>query len=76
MDRAFRRAVLEVGLPIEAAVRMASATPARVLGMGARVGTIAAGREADLVVLDDGLEVTAVMAAGAWVPGVMATSDQ
>jgi N-acetylglucosamine-6-phosphate deacetylase len=70
MDRAFRRAVLEVGLPIEDAVRMASTTPARVLGMDTRVGAIAPGREADLVVLDDSLEVTAVMAAGDWVPGV------
>jgi N-acetylglucosamine-6-phosphate deacetylase len=70
MDRAFRRAVREVGLPIEDAVRMASTTPALVLGIDGRVGTIAPGWEADLVVLDDGLEVTAVMAAGGWVPGV------
>jgi N-acetylglucosamine-6-phosphate deacetylase len=69
MDAAFRRAVLDVGLPIEDAVRMASTTPARVLGMDGRVGTVEPGREADLVVLDDGLEVTAVMAGGSWVRG-------
>jgi N-acetylglucosamine-6-phosphate deacetylase len=66
MDRAFRRAVLEVGLPIEDAVRMASTTPARVLGIDGRAGGITPGREADMVVLDDRLEVTAVMAAGDW----------
>jgi N-acetylglucosamine-6-phosphate deacetylase len=71
MDRAFQRAVLEVGLPIEDAVRMASTTPARVLGMDRLLGTVAPGLEADLVVLDDGLEMTAVMAAGTWVPGVI-----
>ncbi|WP_338200738.1 N-acetylglucosamine-6-phosphate deacetylase [Candidatus Nephthysia bennettiae] len=70
MDRAFQRAVLEVGLRMEDAVRMASTTPARVLGLEGRVGTIRPGQDADLVVLDDGLEVTAVMAAGDWVPGV------
>jgi N-acetylglucosamine-6-phosphate deacetylase len=67
MDAAFRRAVLEVGLPIEDAVRMASTTPARVLGLDSLLGSLTPGREADLVVLDDGLEVIAVMAAGTWV---------
>jgi N-acetylglucosamine-6-phosphate deacetylase len=32
----------------------------------ARLGSIAPGRRADLVVLDDDLQVSAVMASGAW----------
>jgi N-acetylglucosamine-6-phosphate deacetylase len=70
MDQAFRRAVREAALPIDSAVQAASATPARVLGLSARLGSIAPGREADLVVLDDRLDLVAVMAGGAWVPEV------
>jgi N-acetylglucosamine-6-phosphate deacetylase len=66
MDEALRRAVRDSGLSIEQASAAASANPARVLGLEATVGSIAPGRRADLVVLDDDLQVSAVMAAGAW----------
>src|SRR6266702_4420253 len=67
MDAALRRAVQEVGIPMGDAVTAASSTPARVIGIGERAGSIEPGKAADLVVLDDDLEVTAVMAAGRWV---------
>lgn len=66
MDVAVRRAVRELGLPMTAAADASATTPARVLGMGDRVGSLAVGQEADLVVLSGGLEVEAVMAGGAW----------
>lgn len=66
MDVAMRRVVRDLGLPMAAAVEASSATPARVLGIGDRVGSLDLGREADLVVLSDELEVEAVMAGGAW----------
>jgi N-acetylglucosamine-6-phosphate deacetylase len=66
MDAAFRGAVQESGLPLEEAARLASTTPAGVLGLP-DVGAIEVGKRADLVVLDQDLRVTAVMAAGAWV---------
>jgi N-acetylglucosamine-6-phosphate deacetylase len=66
MDRAFARLVRDVGLQVEEAVAMTAGTPARVLGLGG-VGAIAAGRRADLAVLDEDLALRAVMAAGAWV---------
>ena len=66
MDEALRRAVRDSGLSIEQASAAASANPARVLGLEASLGIIAPGRRADLVVLDDGLQVIAVIAAGAW----------
>lgn len=66
MDAAFRGAVHEAGLPLEDAARLASTTPAGVLGLG-DVGAIEAGRRADLLVLDQDLRVAAVMAAGGWV---------
>ncbi|MGH2382067.1 MAG: N-acetylglucosamine-6-phosphate deacetylase [Candidatus Limnocylindria bacterium] len=68
MDVAVRRAVRDLGLTMSAAVEASAATPARVLGFGDRVGSLDPGREADLVVLGDQLEVQAVMAGGAWTP--------
>jgi N-acetylglucosamine-6-phosphate deacetylase len=66
MDEALRRAVRESGLPIEKAAAAAATNPARVLGLDDRLGSIAPGRRADLVVLDDDLTVRRVMAAGEW----------
>jgi len=66
MDQALRRSVKDSGLSIEMASVAASRNPARVLGLEASIGSIAPGRQADLVVLDDDLQVTAVMAAGIW----------
>ena len=45
--------------------RMASSTPARTLGLH-RAGVLAAGRDADLVVLDRDWRVSRVMRRGAW----------
>jgi len=67
MDRAFARAVRDLGLPIRAAAEAASTTPARVLGIGDRVGSIGPGKRADLVVLDGELRVEAVMSGGVWI---------
>ncbi|HLU72342.1 MAG TPA: N-acetylglucosamine-6-phosphate deacetylase [Nonomuraea sp.] len=67
MDAAFRRAVRELGLPLPEASRMTSRTPARVLGLADRIGSIAVGKQADLVVLTDDLEVAGVMKRGAWI---------
>ena len=63
LDRAVRHMVrLGVGLPD--AVRMATFNPARVLGVEARKGILAAGADADLVLLDAQLQVAGVMARG------------
>lgn len=63
---AVRNTVLHSGLPLEAAVTAATRTPARLLGIDDRVGTLEPGKDADLVILDDDLGVTAVMAGGRW----------
>jgi N-acetylglucosamine-6-phosphate deacetylase len=60
MDAALRRAV-HSGISIVDAVRMASTTPARVLGRSDEIGAIAEGLRADLVLLDESLEVLAVI---------------
>ncbi|WP_210438632.1 N-acetylglucosamine-6-phosphate deacetylase [Nocardioides xinjiangensis] len=66
MDAAVRFAVRTAGLPLLDVVHAASTAPAAAWGL-ADVGALEAGRRADLVVLDDALEVVRVMRAGAWV---------
>ena len=65
MDRAVRHAVQVAGLPLEAVVEAATATPAALLGLD-HLGAVAPGRRADLVQLDDDLRVVAVMRDGTW----------
>ncbi len=67
MAAAFRYIAEECGVPLPAVTRMTAETPAKTLRLVDR-GTIAPGYRADLVVLDGRLRVTAVMAAGRWVP--------
>ena len=64
LDKAVRNAVA-AGVDLVTAVRAASTVPADYLGLGS-VGRIAPGKRADLVVLDDALNVTQVMWRGAW----------
>ena len=66
MDAALRNAVA-AGIPVPDAVRMVATTPALAVGLGDQVGAVQAGLRADLVVLDDDLEVVRVMHGGAWV---------
>jgi len=67
LDHALRRAVTVDGLPVQDAVRALSATPARLLGIADRVGSIEAGKDADLVVLDAEYRLVGVMRKGDWV---------
>lgn len=64
LDRALRNMVA-LGVPFPDALRMVTANPARQIGLGARKGILAAGADADLVVLNDQLEVCGVMTRGA-----------
>ncbi len=57
MERSVRNAVSMLGVSIEDAVRMASANPARVLGLQEIKGRIAEGCDADLVLMDGDLNV-------------------
>jgi N-acetylglucosamine-6-phosphate deacetylase len=68
MASAVRNTVANLGVPIEAALHMASRAPAAFLGLGGELGRIAPGYKADLVLLDDGLRVV-----DTWIDG---TSSQ
>jgi N-acetylglucosamine-6-phosphate deacetylase len=66
MDAALRQ-VVAAGISMVDACRMAATTPARAIGLGERVGALMPGLRADLVVLDDNLNVVRVMRGGTWV---------
>ena len=53
-----------VGVSLPAAVRMASLTPATVIGFADRKGSIAPGKDADLVIFDDGFRPLHVIIGG------------
>jgi N-acetylglucosamine-6-phosphate deacetylase len=60
MDDCVRTFHRLTGVPLPEVVRMASLTPARILGRDVEVGSIAAGKRADLVVTDRDLNVRRV----------------
>ncbi len=69
MDAAVRNAVRFLGVTVAEASALASGNPARMLGLADRKGAVAAGFDADLVVLDDDLHVRGTLVAGDWVLG-------
>jgi N-acetylglucosamine-6-phosphate deacetylase len=58
MNQLVRNMVEQADVPLFEAVRMATLNPARALGLDEEIGTLTPGARADLVVLDDALEVT------------------
>jgi N-acetylglucosamine-6-phosphate deacetylase len=63
LDRAIRYLV-DLGVPMVDAIRMATILPARRLGLAGKKGIIAVGADADLVVLTPDLHVAGVMTRG------------
>jgi N-acetylglucosamine-6-phosphate deacetylase len=64
MDECVRTFHRLTGVPLPEVVRMATLTPARIAGRDGEIGSIAPGKRADLVVLDEGLTVRAVFLDG------------
>jgi N-acetylglucosamine-6-phosphate deacetylase len=57
MNQLVRNMVWQVDVPLFEAVRMATRNPAKALGLEEEIGVLKEGARADLVVLDDALEV-------------------
>lgn len=64
MASAVRNAVQRVGIPKDEAFRMASRYPARYVGVDDRLGSVAPGYQANLVIIDNELHPRGVMVAG------------
>ena len=64
MDRLIRTCVQQAGIPLEDACRMASETPAKIMGVYDRKGSLEAGKDADLMMFDKDLQLTYVMQMG------------
>ena len=63
-DRLVRTVYKQAGIPLWAAVRMATKTPARHCGYAGIKGEITVGADADLVIFDDDINVSAVYLMG------------
>lgn len=59
-----RRAVLEMGVPLESAVRAASENPARSIGVDNDYGSLGAGRWGNVILADSKLNIKAVIRKG------------
>lgn len=56
-----------VGIPLVEAVRMASLTPARVIGLAGRKGSLEPGKDADLAIFNPDFTAWRTMIGGGWV---------
>jgi len=64
IDQMVRNLVYYVGVPLSDALLMASATPAKMMGVFDRKGSIEAGKDADIILLDQSLNVKMTVCRG------------
>lgn len=67
MDRLIRTMVQQASVPLADAVRMASETPARIMGVYDRKGSLERGKDADIIIMDENLQLRAVWSMGRFV---------
>jgi len=63
-NRLVRNMVELAGAPLKEAIEMMSLTPARIIGMDSVAGSLDPGKRADVVILDDRLDVRMTIVAG------------
>jgi len=64
MDRLIRTMAITAGIPLADVSRMASETPARIMGILDRKGTLEKGKDADILLMDADLNLKAVYSMG------------
>ena len=64
LNNAVRTMVREGGVPLETAVRMVTANPARIMGISAAKGSLEAGKDADVVLFDDNIHIQRTLIKG------------
>ena len=68
-DLLVKTMVKRAGIPLEDAVRMASETPAKILHLYDRKGSLQRGKDADIIIIDNKANVRCVFSAGKIVEG-------
>ncbi|MBR5562636.1 MAG: N-acetylglucosamine-6-phosphate deacetylase [Bacteroidales bacterium] len=63
-DRLIRTMTTLAGVTVEQAVKMASYNPARVMGIADRKGSLEVGKDADIVIFNDNVDVAATIVGG------------
>ncbi|MDO4982986.1 MAG: N-acetylglucosamine-6-phosphate deacetylase [Eubacteriales bacterium] len=63
-DRLIRTAVFKADIPLADAVRMITLTPAEILGIDNYTGSLEAGKDADIVMFDENINILGVMVSG------------
>ncbi|HLZ86279.1 MAG TPA: amidohydrolase family protein, partial [Puia sp.] len=63
-DRLVRNMIQLAGQPLCDAVRMMTATPAAIMGVGDRKGSLIAGRDADIVIFDEEINIRCTIVGG------------
>jgi len=63
-DRLIRTAVKQAEIPLEDAIRMCSETPALIMHVDDRKGTLQRGKDADVLIMDDKLDVRCIWQMG------------
>ncbi|MFO7632297.1 MAG: N-acetylglucosamine-6-phosphate deacetylase [Caldilinea sp.] len=66
LDRMLAVLVQEVGITVPEAVRMATLTPAHVAGVSGHKGSLAAGKDADIAIFDEGFHPWQTIIGGRW----------
>ena len=64
MDRLIQTMVKQASVPLEDTIRMASETPAKIMGVYDRKGSLEKGKDADIIIMDDKLQLRAVWSMG------------
>jgi N-acetylglucosamine-6-phosphate deacetylase len=65
-DQALRNVIQWSKTPLEEAVLMCTLNPAQAIGIDSSKGSLEPGKDADLVVLDQNLEIQATLSSGQW----------
>lgn len=63
-DRLIRSMVFAADVPLLDAIKMITSTPARILGVSNRKGSLVAGKDADIVIFDDNINIEMTIIAG------------
>ena len=69
MDRLIRTMVQKADIPLDDALRMISETPSKIMKVYDRKGSLEKGKDADIIILDDELNLRQVWQMGKIVEG-------